>query len=397
MKAMKKRILFAVLLVLTLVGMGSCCRRELWVYQDGYKNIVLRVDWRFYDRDAQLFPHEPDPDGMTLYVFPQDGRPSYRFTTTSVNRYEFYMSRGMYDFLVFDYSPEEYNMQQFTGMDYANTAKVEATLSPYQGEISDNPVKDETELFFEHSYGKTLLYKEKNGLWSVANQPEPIASETQEVEVLTGEYTNYIPYKQRITYQSTLDKQEVLMTPRLIPWHMRVRIPIKGIYYLREVTGSIAGLADGYMLVEDHTSDVPCMHDLRDDWKVYVTGDNEGYIAITFDTWGMRNSLWSQYDLWSAEKYPKQGPPFLVEAAKDEVRINLKILLRDRKTVRYFHIDVGDQVWVYSNEYALSVDLRDVLTGDDVPELPYVDAVNGIDFDGVVVPWEPTEDVDVNF
>ena len=122
-----------------------------------------------------------------------------------------------------------------------------------------------------------------------------------------------------------------------------------------------------------------------------------GYIAITFDTWGMRNSLWSQYDLWSADKYPKQGPPFLVEAAKDEVRLNLKILLRDRKTVRYFHIDVGDQVWVYSNEYALSVDLRDVLTGDDVPELPYVDAVNGIDFDGVVVPWEPTEDVDVNF
>ena len=116
MKAMKKRILFAVLLVLTLVGMSSCCRRELWVYQDGYKNIVLRVDWRFYDRDAQLFPHEPDPDGMTLYVFPQDGRPSYRFTTTEVNRYEFYMSRGMYDFLVFDYSPEEYNMQHFTGM-----------------------------------------------------------------------------------------------------------------------------------------------------------------------------------------------------------------------------------------------------------------------------------------
>lgn len=389
MKAMKKRILFAVLLVLALVGTNSCCRRELWVYQDNFKNILLRVDWRGYDRDAQLYPHEPDPDGMTLYVFPQDGRPSYRFTTTSVNRYEFYMSRGMYDFLVFDYSPEEYNMQRFVGMDYASTAKVEAKLSPYQGEISDNPVKDETELFFEHSYGKQLLSKEKNGLWSVAYQPEPIASDTEEVEVTTGQYTNYIPYKQRNTYQETLEKQEVLMYPKLIPWHMRVRVPIKGIYYLREVTGSIAGMADGYMLVEDHTSDTPCMHDLRDDWKVYVTGDNEGYIAITFTTWGMRNSLWSQYEF--------KGPPFRIEAPKDEVRLNLKILLRDRKTVCYFHLDIGDQVWMFHNEYALSVDLRDVLTGDEVPELPYVDAVNGIDFDGVVVPWEPTEDVDVNF
>ena len=389
MKAMKKQILFAVLTVLTLVGMSSCCRRELWVYQDNFKNVLVRVDWRNYDRDAQLYPHDPDPDGMTLYVFPQDGRPSYRFTTTSVNRYELYMSRGMYDFLVFDYSPEEYNMQHFVGMDYANTAKVEATLSPYQGVVSSDPVKDESALFDESSYAKTLLSKEPSGLWSTAYIPEPIASDTEEVEVTTGQYTNYIPYKQRASYQETLTQQEILMTPLLIPWHMRVRIPIKGIYYLREVTGSIAGMADGYYLVEEHTSDVPCIHALREDWQVYVTGDNVGYIAFTFDTWGMRNSLWSQYDDFRR--------PFRVEAPKDEVRLNLKILLRDRKTVCNFHIDIGDQVWVFGNEYALSVDLRDVLSGDDIPELPYVEPVNGIDFDGVVVPWDPQEDVDVNF
>ena len=31
------------------------------------------------------------------------------------------------------------------------------------------------------------------------------------------------------------------------------------------------------------------------------------------------------------------------------------------------------------------------------PELPYVEAVNGLEFDGVVVPWEEETPVDVVF
>ena len=54
-------------------------------------------------------------------------------------------------------------------------------------------------------------------------------------------------------------------------------------------------------------------------------------------------------------------------------------------------------MYVFANEYALSVDLRDVLKDGDIPTLPYVDAVNGIDFEGVVVPWEDLEEVDVDF
>lgn len=388
MKAKKKYMLWAGLAVLVLFG-ANACRRDLWVYQDFFKNLLVLVDWRQYDRDAYLYPHSPDPEGMTLWLFPRDGRPSYRFTTTEVNRYEVYMSKGMYDILVIDNSPEEYNMQHFLGMDYANTAKVEATLSPYQGVKSDNAVLDESPLFDESCFAKPLLSKQQStGLWSVAQKPEPIASDTEPLEVTSGEYSNYIPYKERNTYQETLTQQEITLYPLLIPWHMRVRVPVKGIYYLREVSGSIAGMADGYYLVQDHTSNDPCLHELKEDWEVHVTGDNEGYIAISFPTWGMRYDLWKQYSDFKR--------PFRVEADKQEVRLNLRMLLRDRKTVCYFHIDVGDQVWVYGNEYALSVDLRDVLQGGDIPELPYVDAVNGIDLGGVVVPWEPLEEVDVD-
>ena len=374
------RAALAVLMLLPASG----CRRQLWLYQDQFKQVQVNVDWRSYDRDKVLYPHTPDPDGMTLWFFPDDGRKSYRATTTEVNRYEIYLSEGDYVGVVIDYSPEEYGMQEFLGMDYANTARVQAT--PYAYQPND---RNDAPLYAEAAYSGELTSKQAaTGFWTVMNNPEPIASDTLNMHVISGKYANYIPYKERYSYESTLVKQIFEMQPLLIPWHMRVRIPVKGVYYIREIEGSIAGMADGYYLAEDHTSMDPCLMQITD-WQTYVTGDNEGFIAATFDTWGMRNNLWSQYDL-------TQGPPFRIDAGAYEVRLNVKFLLRDRKTVVYYHVDAGHQVYVYPNEYALSIDLRDVLDDDDIPNLPYVDAVNGIDFDGVVVPWEELEKVDID-
>ena len=368
---------------LALLTTTSCERRELYVYQDFFKQVILNIDWRNYDRDKTLYPHTPNPDGMTVWFYPADGAtPADRYTTAQVTRYETYLSQGDWTSLVIDYSPEEYGKQEFLGMEYANTAKVQATPAAYQP-------TDYQELYGDQCYAKTLLQRQANGLWTVFNQPEKIASDTTQMHIISGKYDHYIPYEERDSYQSTLIKQEFLVNPLLIPWKMRVRIPIKGIYYLYQTYGSIAGLADGFYLVENHTSDDPCLMAVEG-WEAYSTGNNEGYIAVTFDTWGLRNSLWAQYN-----KDPQ--PPFRVEAGKSELRVNLAILLRDRKTVCNFHIDCGDVVDVYCNEWALSVDLRTVLTGDDIPTLPYVEGVNGLDFGAVVIPWKDGADADVSF
>ena len=371
-------------LALMLLVPATGCRRQLWLYQDQFKQVQIQVDWRSYDRDKVLYPHTPDPDGMTLWFFPKDGRKSYRFTTSEVNRYDLYLAQGAYTGVVIDYSPEEYGMQEFLGMDYPNTARVQATPSVYQPqEQSDSP------LYGISAFDGSLSSRQvSTGFWTVANQPEPIASDTIQMNVLTGKYANYIPFEERNTYQASLVQQIYEMQPLLIPWHMRVRIPVKGVYYAYKIEGSIAGLADGFYLAENHTSLTPCLHQI-DNWQLYVTGDNVGYVAATFDTWGLRHHLWARYN--------RQGPPFKVDAPDNELRINLKFLLRDRKTTKFYNIDCGNQVWVYANEYALSVDLRDVLKDGDIPTLPYVDAVNGIDFDGVVVPWEDLEEFDVGF
>ncbi len=386
---------------LALLTTTSCERRELYVYQDYFKQVLLDIDWRNYDRDRHLYPHTPDPAGMTVWFYPADGGKADHYTTAQVTRYETYLSKGDYEALVIDYSPAEYGKQEFIGMDYANSAKVQATPSAYQP-------TDDNDLYGTPAYAKQLLRQQPNGLWTVANQPEEMASDTAQMHIISGEYDHYIPYDERDSYQSTLIQQVFKMNPLIVPWRMRVRIPIKGIYYLYEIKSTIAGMADGFFLAENHTSDDPCIMQI-DDWEVFVTGDNVGYIAATFWTWGMRNALWKDYDgikqrqNWIINQDTPE--PFIVNAPKDEVRLNLAIKLRDRKTVCHFHIDCGNAVEVYGNINAniigdansLSVDLRKVLTGDEIPELPYVVGVNGLDFGGVVIPWKDGPEAEVSF
>jgi hypothetical protein len=75
--------------------------------------------------------------------------------------------------------------------------------------------------------------------------------------------------------------------------------------------------------------------------------------------------------------------------------LNLRILLRDQKTVVYYHFDLGDEISVYDDQLVLRIDLDDNFNGH--PVLPEVDALNGAGFGGVVVPWEEGPKVDVVF
>lgn len=369
-------LLMLLLVVLLLTG----CRRDLWVYQDNFKQVELDVDWRNYFRDQQLYSDEYDPDGMTVWFFPTDGRESYRYTTANVRHFETYLSKGTYEGLVVDYSPEEYGRQEFLGMDFAETARVQALPNSYQPDSIP-------QLYGPQCYAHALPMQQ-NGYCELAFEPENIACDTAHMEVYTGEYDRYIPYEERDSYQSSLVRQLYLMEPLIIPWNMRVRIYIKGIYYLYNTEASLAGMADGYYFMQGKTSNSPCLLKL-DDWEVHITGDNVGYIAKTFKTWGPLDFS-NLYDIRS-----KHGPDELSTRPADQVRLNFKFLLRDRQTVCYYSFDVGNLVRCYYNEYALRIDLMDGFDGQ--PDLPYVDAYNGMGFDGIVVPWENTDSVDVVF
>ncbi|MBR4898859.1 MAG: DUF5119 domain-containing protein [Prevotella sp.] len=390
---------------------ANSCRRDLWVFQDNYQQVEVNIDWRNYYREwgitgyAGTQPGNPsilpaaDPDGMTVWFFPRDGRTSFRYTTAEVRHFSVYLSQDKYDGVVIDYSPEEYGRQEFVGMDFANTAKVQSTPASYQADSIPD-------LFGSLCYAHQLPNVNANGYYTIANEPEDIASDTVFMDIKSGKYDRYIPYEERDTYQQTLVNQVFNMEPLIIPWNMRVRIYVKGIYYLWKVQASLAGVADGYYLVDCKSSSTPCLLKL-DDWEVYITGDNVGYIAKTFKTWGPMNFENRNWDVHTPQRPQSQrdytnlpaidGYSYeeLSSRNPDEMRLNLRFLLRDRKTSVYYHFDVADMVNVFRNEYALRIDLME----DDVrvPNLPFVEAYNGMEFGGIVVPWAPEDPVDVQF
>ena len=248
-----RSLLLSVSLLLLVLLPTSCERRDLWVFQDGYKQVTLNIDWRNYHRDGEQNSQAVNPDGMTLWFYPADEQPAYTVTTSQVTSYETYLGAGDYRALVIDYSPKEYGKQEFVGMDYASSAKVQSLPAAYQ------PTNENFELYGPQCYARPLPRVEENGLYTVLYQPEPIGSDTLSMRIKTGAYNNYIPYEEHDDYQSTLVKQYFHMSPLLVPWRLRLRIPITGIYYLYDVSATMAGLADGVFLAKGVTSDVPCL------------------------------------------------------------------------------------------------------------------------------------------
>ena len=324
-EAMKARyIIISLLMALSVVG----CRRELWVSSDEFYTVRLNVDWHDYS--------ESDPGGMTVWFLPTDiAGQYYSYTTAQVRQADFYLSRGVYHGIVCDYSPQEFSTIEFLDMDNYEKARVQLTAE--------------------------------------GNQPEPIALDTlKNMVISSGPYNDFIPYDERDNYQQALNVQKFQAKPHSLVWKMRLRIFVKGIDYLYQVHGSLTGLAHGHYLARDVNTERSCTVSIEE-WTLHPTGDNEGYIAATISTFGLRPGH---------------------ENRSDDLQLSLRLLLRDRTTVCAYSFDVGSHVVNISDQQVLRIDLGSEIPG--LPDLPYVEGYDGTGFDGVVTPWnedEPPADV----
>lgn len=369
-------------------SLGSC-RRPLYVAGDEFYSAVLNTDWRQYQTS--------DPGGMTAWFYPTDkNERSYRTTTADVRRAEIFLPAGSYTGVVIDYSPEEYGRQEFLGMEYANTALVRATPASYQPET-------EPELFGPAAFRTAIEPVNKDtGLSQVLNEPEMMGTDTLcNMLVYGGDYGYYIPYEERDTYQAAFNVQNFYAYPVTPLWRLRIRIYVKGIDYLREASGSVAGLADGRYLALNHTSDTPCLISVPE-WEKQRTGDNEGYIAATITTFGLLNGQkpGTVYEPFTQEELAARQPAVIADwtgagnMIPRDIRINFRFLLRDRSTVLYYHFDVGDCVVSYDKQQVLRIDLGKGVR-PDLPDLPFVEAYGSAMFDADVEPWVDGPETDV--
>ena len=446
--------------------LSGCERRELYVYGDEFRSVYLDVDWSNY------YGHRPD--GMTAWFYPGDGEESpYRHTTADVNHYELYLSGGRYQGVLVDYSPEEYTHQQFLGMDRLSTARVEVTDLPEQPANIDTLIVHNDTLrqwlegvdtqIYRRLYGDSCWQyqlprrSDATGYYMVSNHPEYMTLDTlKDMEVDRGEFGDYIPWQRVNDYQSTIIEKGFQAKPVQVPQRMRIRVFVRGIQYLWQIKGSLAGLSNGFYLGRQECTDTPCVVEL-DDWKVEFINDSLGYVYTTFDTFGIRPStvhrrvplqdegIYYGYghasDTWDfaytrAEDDAAQNDTvYWVDANPDELRLNLRFILRDRGTVMHYSFDVGDQVLEFDGRHLLRVDLNTRFFGTSYdhkgekgdkgdpgepgppgppgppyppipwpphpdphePDFPYVDPYNGAGFDAEVEPWVDVPPVDVDF
>jgi len=453
-------ILFALAVVGVFFGclvLTGCERRELYVYGDEFHDVFLEVDWSKYDGYR--------PDGMTVWFYPDPAQvaPS-RHTTAEVNHYDLYLSHGRYQGMVIDYSPEEFARQKFYAMDSLRSARVVAERAAEQPERFDSiyaklDVKvdsiDYRRLYGDSCWSYPLPSREaRTGYYTVTGEPEYMVLDTlKDMDVHAGEYGDYIPWKERDYYQSTLTVQGFYAQPEPIVQRLHIRVFIRGIQYLWQVQGTIAGLSDGHYLVANENTENPCLMAL-DDWKLQVVNDSLGYIHTTINTFGLRprtvNGYHSVHDGHFMPADTRAGDRaqedsiWWVEALPKELRLNLRFTLRDRARVMEYSYDVGDQVVKFDNEYLLLIDLDTHFFGTSYaqkgdpgpqgqpgepgppgapgkdgettyiwvypprphphphpspwePDFPWVDPYNGAGFDAVVEPWIEEPPVDVVF
>ena len=377
---------------LMLFATAVSCRDPLFVAGDEMYNAVLHTDWRSYQAK--------DPDGMTAWFYPDDASAkAYRYTTANVRELRFNVPSGRYTGVIIDYSPAEYGKQEFLGMDYASTALVQATAAGAQ--------PDSIEALYGPGCWREPIGKVRSvtGLYEVANQPEPMALDTlRNMDVLSGEYGFYIPYKLRDTYQGNIEVQHFYSYPVSPIWDLRIRIFVKGFTMIRDIEGSVAGLANGRFLAGNNPTDVPCLLSLTG-WETIQTGADEGYISVSAKTFGIRNSQQPHSIIRDGSKSSGESETKMKESAviadwadtallrPDDIRLNLRILLRDQATIKYYHYDVGEHIVSYDDNLILWVELGRDYPG--TPDLPFVEPFNSAGFDADVTPWVDGGSADV--
>gem|GEM_PF-2568494 len=423
--------LYTALLLAVLTTLLTGCRRELYVYGDEFYSVVLDVDWRDYDEYS-------DPDGMTVWLYPLDDptREPYRTTTANVRSMNLYLPNGRYSGVVVSYSPEEYSNQVFYDMNSLQDARVICAAAPYQPADERTPgqgINDEKDNLVKYTlYGPpawnpamhhntgsevptntNTLSRADSELSTISAQPEPMGADTLDHRSVNSgtEFGDYIPWKQRDTYQSSINVQHLEAIPHTLIWNLRVRVYIKeGFNYLWTTRGSVTGLADGHYLPLHKNTNVACLHALNE-WTLERTGENSGWISTTISTFGLRPETILPF----ADYHPSMAvgkskydgsecdiQSFLSDVCDpDQIKLNLAFILRDQSTVVTYHFDVGGAILSYDNQLVLRVELDADFFDDngiDGPTpiiLPEVDGYDGAGFGADVEPWkdEPPADV----
>lgn len=449
-------VLFGIVLAGVCLFSG-CERRDLFVYADEVKNVTLDVDWsRYRDIDS----YQSRPGHMSLWFYPETGEKPQYHTTSEVQHFEqMYLAGGRYQGLVLDNMMVEHPHVAFEGMDSVSTASVHV-VRKVDGEQPQHPdslydftnEKMKAPVSYSKLYGDScwaysdrLKRESKTGYCTVHHEPDYLTVDTlKDMDIDLGKYGYYIPWKESEEYQHSLVMNYFESKPEPIVLDMYVRIFIHGYKYLdfnvdNWLTATLVGLSDGHSLGSDENTETPCLVELKDWGHTKVIGtDSLGCAWVHLKTFGLRPSTVSQWasvhdgqerqvtTLDDGEVVAVNDSVWWAKSLPEELRLNLRFLLRDGSTIMQYSYDVADYVVWFENSYQLLIDLREKFEGYDGeggipgppgpqgPEgprgpqgppgppgepiiIPPVPQKDGADVDAIVTPWEYGGQTDITF
>lgn len=335
--------------IVLMLAFTACEHKELCLYHEhvDYSRLRVNVDW------TDFLPFET-PTGMTVAMYPRDGKEPIVALTNNIDYAVLSLPEGTYDMLVYNQSISEFGSMHFSDMENFAESKVIGAATSSRWYISRLP--EET----------------------VIAQPEWLGLEVQTGLQVTSrmvEKTNeYIAQ----SLGGRADGDTVLTTAyqRNVISTLQVNVHIKGIHNLRASRASITGMANGYMLGKNCPASGIATQ-LLETWSIDVdkADPTQGVITALITSFGL---------------------PYGHAGVEDENELMLSLLLVDGKTVLDFSFAVGDK-FEYEEGLGTHVRLALRLNLDLETTLPDVKPEGGgsSGFDATIDDWGDEEDYDI--
>lgn len=354
----------------SLISSFTACQREtiydLDIDDPSLFKLIITPRWAEFDKL---------PTGMTAIVYPNDGSRPMTYVTNNIDSLVIPLPAGGYRVLLYNQTEGEFNSLKFRHMDSFNNAEI------YAAEDS------------EHAGAYDIMPKS-----TFCSQPETFAVDF---------FTDILVTKEEINAALRRSMQIVKkleMRPHIIVAPIYITIPVDGIYNALSAAACVDGMARHSYLSHYDTDGTDLAAYPVTGWMPHYDGISKttgSFTAIcnTLFMAGVPLRLVSAASIVNKERYvnltkstyygdreednvPSESFPYF---KPEDVRLHLKFLLADRKTVVDTTLYVGNKIEQINNDrLMLELELKDRIV------LPYVQPADGsgaAGFDVTVEDW----------
>jgi len=299
---MKTALTACAVTAMACLTVGSCDFRTLYIEGETPVEVLVVTDW------TQL---GADPDGASIYFYPEKGGAPKVFPTNSVTRTRVSVPSGYYTVLVFNRSVDEYGTMKFDGM--GTLAGAEAIL--------------EDKLFSwvgrSDTVGRTVYEPE-----------EIVVGRNDHFYVRTIDERMQEVTKGDAAADTAIDS--VSVKPLRMVYTGNVSVRVNGIQNVRTMCAYLTGMAGEAYLATRSAGDTLATHVLES-WRMERDGTDytKGYMKTSFSCFGL------------PEQYVSEPDP-------SNNRLVIQFSLVDGKTVVGYSIDVGAEVQQVEKELVVN-------------------------------------------